>query len=104
MTPLKIKITVKDKALEMQVLEQDERLRGVGDIYDNCDLYLVSVEHPQMTRNELLIRGDRIGNDDEVARRCFDSNTARDAYLTRVKKLMHDFRVAWKAGEVEVLR
>ncbi len=105
MTPLKIKITVRDKALEMQVLEQDERLRtDAGNIFHNGDMYLASCGSLDMYDPTLFIRGFQYDLDGKTCSRSFDSNADRDAYLARVKKLMSDFHVAWKAGEVEVVR
>jgi hypothetical protein len=102
MTPLKIKITVKDKSLEMQVLEQDKRLRGVDDIYHNGNMYISSCSSPDLYPNTIFVRGSYL--DEKKCIMIFKTNSDRDSYLARVKRLIHDFRIAWKAGEVEVLR
>ncbi len=108
MTPLKIKITVRDCALEMQVLEQDERLRGTErkdvHIFSIGSMYIASMARPQLYDEAIYVRGYMREEDDYRSRLTFTSNTDRDAYLARVKRLIHDFRAAWKAGEVEVGR
>ncbi len=106
-SPLKIKITVRDCALEMQVLEQDERLRGVGRIFKNHEMGICSDLYPALYLFDIYILGSMTKETEEEKIEkilYFDSNDDRDAYLSRVKKLMHDFKQAWQAGEVEVGR
>ena len=95
MTPLKIKITVRDRALEMQVLE-----RNWSGKWSNGDMRLVSNGCYSACLGASTVRVGSSVNDLVH----FHTNSGRDAYLARVKKLMSDFHRAWKAGEVEVLR
>ncbi len=100
MTPLKIKITVRDCALEMQVLE-----RNWSGEWSNDDMKLVSADYacPIFEQfGSIVWVGDAPGRSHGTTH--FTCNLDRDAYLSRVKRLIHDFHVAWKAGEVEVLR
>jgi len=103
MIPFKIKVTKGNCRLALHVLEMDERLRNKGEIFDNGDMGITSINLPWSDEERLYLRGCWREADEADFILRFSTNHSRDAYLFRLQKLCDDFKAAWKRGEIKLL-
>lgn len=90
---IKIRLEKWEKTIVMQVLEMDEELRGVGEIFDNGDMTLESNMSVSISNciDTVYIRGDLRSKDWTVSSRWFETYTDRDEYYNRVVRLFDDY-------------
>jgi hypothetical protein len=88
---IKIKLEKWERAIIMQILEQDDGLRDKNEIYSNGDMLLKSVGAPEITNTIIFIRGKSTSEDYRASRAVFDTNEARDKHYDRIVKLFEDY-------------
>ena len=83
----KMQVWVKPNRLEAQILEQPEEWRMRVPVMTSLggNLRVVSASLPCFGDETLWIRGGGRSNDSTIFARVFDSDSARDAYLTKVE-------------------
>lgn len=98
MVKLKIRFVKFEKALAMQVLEQDESLRGnnitLGYTCTETGLDILSYMNPHLDNDTLFIRGEEPLNDHEVTTIHFSSNKERDEYFNKCTTALRNFAKA----------
>jgi hypothetical protein len=96
MKMIKIRLERWEKALVMQVLEQDEALRGNLDFKASNGWALRSVGSPDFNSNitktlQIFIRGEQEHRDMNIAVKYFDSNARRDKYHKNIVQLFTEY-------------
>lgn len=89
-TYLKVRFVVYPKRLTFEVLEQHPAITA-GPIPIVCPSYLVkSIAFPELTEDEIFIRGYRKALDKNVASMDFFDNADRDRYLAWAQQALID--------------
>lgn len=87
---LKVKFNQDGKQVKMQILEQDEKLRG-QDVIRRNELYAIkSILFPDMSFNTLFIRGLNRNYDTGEVSEVFTSVGKATEYITKISKLINE--------------
>ena len=81
---LKIQFWKAEKALAMQILEQE----GLPSCKNHGSVHID--DFPWICRNGIDLRGDDSQNDLEISKALFDTNAERDAYLQKIVNAITD--------------
>lgn len=92
-----IRLLKEDKALIMNVLEQDESLRRENEtdnrkaIFNNGEMELVSYAYPQLCEDRVYLRGTEKDMDIDTSSLVFSSIEERDQYYDMYLRLFSDY-------------
>lgn len=87
---LKVKFKQDGKLVKMQILEQDEKLRGRGLIKQNGEYSIKSISHPSMDLKTLYLRGSTNSNDRHIDSMHFLSEERATEYINEISKLINE--------------
>lgn len=92
---IKIRLEKWARAIVFQVLSMDEDLRNKkgnnGLIFDNGNLYLRSIEEPEIDCDGIFLWGDNYDGDFQICYMIFVNNKSRDEFYDRILKLFKDY-------------
>lgn len=91
MTKLKLQLWQVKNLVLMEVLEQDESLRGRGLIFEYGGLELVSTFCPCLEDEGIFIRGNDFEHDNRIAINQFDTIVRAKKYIERAVTLVHEY-------------
>lgn len=92
---IKIRFEKWDRAVVMQVLEQNINLNSFNN-FSNGDMSIKSQNHPTLDDNIVFVRGASKSQDNVIDIKRFSTNEYRDIYYDRVVKLFNDFNDRYK--------
>lgn len=91
MKKLKIKLWRIENVVMMKVLEQDESLRGQGEIFNNNGTRIASEGNTALFNDAICINGRRIQEDGRICSKDFETIEEAQAYYNKVKKVVQDY-------------
>lgn len=86
---LKVEFTRYGKEVTAKVLKMDESLRGKNSLANSGEYEVFSVEHIEMSKNYLFLRGNEKARDHDKAYFRFDSITEAKEYIENISELIH---------------
>jgi hypothetical protein len=89
---IKLRIEKWEKAVVMQVLEMDERLRGHKYIYGGKLMGIKSANFPFLNDNCIYLRGNARDKDYDVCVQEYDSNIECDKYYDKVIQTLNEWK------------
>jgi len=97
---LKMQVAVFEKAIAIQIQEQDERFRGRGTAHKvflaSNGFAIESSVRPDIELKKLWLRGESAREDFYVASREFLSDEDRDTFLRRMKGALTEWAEEWE--------
>lgn len=89
---LKVKLTRYKTVVMMEILEQDERIRNKGIIFNGSNgLSLASYDRPALGTVDVYLRGQNTRFDDCVAVRVFNEESKAVAYMFKVEDTIKEY-------------
>ena len=85
---LKVEFTRYGKEVTAKVLKMDESLRGKNSLASSGEYEVFSVEHIEMSKNYLFLRGNEKAHDHDKAYFRFDSITEAKEYIENISELI----------------
>ena len=85
---LKVEFTRYGKEVTAKVLKMDESLRGKNSLASSGEYEVFSVEHIEMSKNYLFLRGNEKARDHDKAYSRFDSITEAKEYIENISELI----------------
>ena len=98
---IKIRLEKWEKAVVMQVLEQEGIERRYCEIFNNGEMYIKLANDPELLPFTVYIRGNNSCSDFKICFLDFETNEERDEYYNRVVRLFKDFNNRYKKEESE---
>ena len=86
---MKVEFTRYGKEVTAKVLKMDESLRGKNSLASSGEYEVFSVEHIEMSKNYLFLRGNEKARDRDKAYWRFDSITEAKEYIENISELIH---------------
>ena len=86
---LKVEFNRHGAELTAKVLKMDESLRGKNSLASSGEYEVFSVEHIEMSKNYLFLRGNEKARDNDKAYFRFDSITEAKEYIENISELIH---------------
>lgn len=98
MTKLKIRVEKWEKAISAQILEMDERFRGLPKkkFISKKIFHVNSSTYPQFYEENIYLRGDEKDRDFNIFSKGFSTNEERDAYHQRLYDALCDWAKNWE--------
>ena len=104
MTKLKVELVKMDRAVVMQVLEQEEGTRDKDALFRHGGLTLYSKSCPALDNQEVYVRGYACEWDFNPCGLPFNSNAERDEYYDKVKALVQAYNASLLGTEQGCMR
>lgn len=93
MQKLRIKFWQVENVVIMKVLNQDEKLRNKGELFnnDNLEMIICSNDYPAMLSDGLFIRGNLKERDNLACNYTFSSTKAASLYIEKCQELISGY-------------
>ncbi len=101
---LKVELFRYDTLVFGKILEQDESLRGKGEVISRSDYKIGSVASPEIGQARLFIRGSEKSNDNKVLYYNFTTVKDAEAWCENVKKLINKLNNDGASEEDDIVR
>lgn len=98
---LRVKLTRYKSILMMEVIEQDENLRGSGLIFQDNDFRIYSYDSPEISflENALMIRGRDNTEDLKISVRIFDTEGEAIDYMRQCVRAVKKYNESFETNE-----